>query len=438
MSSSGGLPTVSSRRLAVIVSVAAVFSSPILAEPAIEAGQAAITLEIHFPADDAVISDPICGAFIAGRAGTLVSRFDVAIVLDTSRSTIDPSGSDIDGDGIVGVRSATASGSIFDSASSDPDDSILAAEIAAARHLLEQFDPNTTRVALISFAGDPLRTGRESPARTIHPLTSDFSQIETALEMLRRENPRGATHMAAGLEQATEVLTSEADPESDANNRERIVFFFTDGQPTLPYGPDDERANNQAVLNAIQQASRAGIRIHSFAIGSEALEGPLAVVEMAARTGGYFVPVQRVGDLVNAVADVSVVRVVEVSVRNQTTGMNAPLLQIRPDGVWGAFVKLETGPNSIEIVARANDGTRSLRSVTVHNARHAVRSKVPSEIRDLHASLLRDCLDSAKQVRLELERELLRKLRLEIDRERAKARRRARDQRKRLELSIEE
>ena len=50
---------------------------------------------------------------------------------------------------------------------------------------------------------------------------------------------------------------SEADSEA-----EKIVLFFTDGQPTLPY-EGLEKPNVEAVLRASDRARRGGIRIHS-------------------------------------------------------------------------------------------------------------------------------------------------------------------------------
>ncbi len=117
-----------------------------------------ILIEVDFPSDGEKIADSICGAFISGRAiahhGEL-RHFDVILVLDTSRSTVDPTGADINGNGIVGKPRLGQIGSIFDVGSTDPGDSILAAEVAAARQLLRGLDPRSTRVGVIRFAGEP-------------------------------------------------------------------------------------------------------------------------------------------------------------------------------------------------------------------------------------------------------------------------------------------
>ncbi len=116
-----------------------------------------VQLDVNLPADASHIPPTPCGIFVSGRARALVGElrgFDVAIVIDTSLSTIEPTGADINGNGRVGSPQLGPVGSLFDAAGDDPGDSILAAEVAAARKLLGELDPRSTRVALISFAGE--------------------------------------------------------------------------------------------------------------------------------------------------------------------------------------------------------------------------------------------------------------------------------------------
>ncbi|MBW2399717.1 MAG: VWA domain-containing protein, partial [Deltaproteobacteria bacterium] len=272
-----------------------------------------VELEVEYPPDGAVVNGSACGVFVAGHALSLSgesARLDVVIVLDTSLSTIDTSGADINGNGIVGRPLVGQVGPIFDEQSSDPGDSVLAAEIAAARLLLRGLDPRRTRLAVVTFSGEAsdARAGGSAgdppePASTIQPLTFDHALIDLALSGVLGQEPSGSTHMAAGVDQATRELVAPAETSTNPGSQ-KVVVFFTDGQPTLPYGPAFERENVLAVLDAAERAAQADVRIHSFAIGSDALEGPVAVVEMAARTGGSFTPVPRAGALVELMRDV--------------------------------------------------------------------------------------------------------------------------------------
>ena len=136
-----------------------------------------VQVAVEFPKDGSVVGESTCGLFVAGRAQArerALQRFDIAVVIDTSGSTVGFSGADIDGDGQRGQGYLPRN-------NFDPADSILAAEVAAARRLLDQVDRRLTRVAVITFSGfrpdavpigarhgripvGACRTGRMSPA----------------------------------------------------------------------------------------------------------------------------------------------------------------------------------------------------------------------------------------------------------------------------------
>jgi hypothetical protein len=409
-----------------------------------------VQLKIDHPADGSVAADSRCGVFVSGRAHGLrgeLQRFDVVMAVDTSRSTIDPAGADINQNGVVGRQRLWHLGSIFGAGSSDPGDSILAAEVAAARQLLSSLDPRSTRVALVVFAGDPNTAGwgrsTSRAAHTLEPLTRRYARVERALDDLLATEPDGSTHMAAGVDQAsTELLglrgaLSRADPKA-----EKIVFFFTDGQPTLPYGPDMEADNVRAVLRAANRAQRGGVRIHAFAIGPHALEGPIATVEMASRTGGYFMPVRHPGDLVDLVEDVNFAKIDEVLLSNDTTGEPASPFRLTPDGAWAGLVRLLQGENHIRVRARTEDGAAAETTLSITFVPQAPTPPLPEQFVAQHNRLLEDCLRQTQELRRRAEREraerVRRELRLEIERERAKAHARAAEQRKQLELDVED
>jgi len=410
-----------------------------------------LRLAIEHPAADAVVGDA-AGVFVAGRALSLREerhRFDIIIAIDTSISTSQPTGVDVDGDGLLGMPHPGATGGAADLGSTDPGDSILAAEVAAAGKLLGGLDPRSTRVGLVTFAGEPVEVGFRvtggtrvrRAARTEEPLTSDYKRLHRALETVRERGARGMTHMAAGIDQAgVELLglagsLSRPDPDS-----EKVVLFFTDGEPTLPFlGSESE--NVREVLQSAQRARLAGVRIHSFAIGPEALAGPISTVEMASITDGLFTPVRDPGHLVRFIEGVSFANIAEVKVRNITSGEEAFQTRVHADGSWDSLVPLGAGENHLEVRVRASDGAEATQRVTVHHEPGAAIPFVPAELVPKHNELLEARLGALRRDRLEADRrraeEMRRELVLEIERERTAALERAARQRKELNLEIE-
>src|SRR5262245_39253669 len=421
--------------------------------PGQDHGATRVHVEIDVPSNGAVVGEAPCGLYVAGRALALqgaLRQFDVMIVIDTSRSTIDPTGADINGNGTIGKPYLGRVGSIFDVGSTDPGDSIYAAEIAAARQMMHGLDPRTTRLGLVTFAGEPpggsggLFGGPPPPpAITLEPLTNDYPRIDRALDQLLTREPEGATHMAAGVDQATIELLGLRGGQSHPNpDSEKLVLFFTDGQPTLPYGPGFEADNVRAVLRAASRAARANVRIHSFAIGPDALDGPVAPVALASRTDGYFTPVRNPADLVEVVEEVSFANLENVTLRNVTRKADAAFFRSTADGSWSGLLELNPGKNVIEVLAKATDGTHSSRTLEVMMEPGAPAPAVPDELASQRNWLLEECLREVKKVRMSAEQERAEQVRkdltVEIERERAKARERADEQRKRLKLEVEQ
>ena len=408
-----------------------------------------VQLEIEYPADGAVVGRSACGLFVAGRAVAherLLRRFDLAIVIDTSGSTLGPSGADIDGDGSVGevVRVPLGFGR-GESRSSDPGDSILAAEVAAARRLLTLVDRRLTRVTVVTFSGrapgSPIGQVHGRAARTRESLTRDYDRIERALDRILAEDPVGGTNMAAGIQQATlELLGMDGALSSPDTESRKLVLFFTDGQPTRPH--DSPADNVRAVLEAAAQARLATVRIYSFALGPEALDGPIASIDMAALTGGSFVPVRNAGDVVELIETVDFTHVAEVEVRSATTREDSYPFRATADGGWGGLVPVVPGINRIEVLARAADGTEARRRLEVHFDPEGESPAIPKSFSFQRNRLLEECLRDLRKHRRSAEairaRAIRKELVVEIERERAKAHRRAAEQRKALRLEVEE
>jgi hypothetical protein len=122
---------------------------------------AEVRLEITAPRPGEVVRNRVTMAAVRGRAfsgsGERVD-FDVMVVIDISHSTRYPSGIDVDGDGEVGMnpkQELVLPGAYpEDMVCSDAEDTILAAEVLAARQLLGILDSERTRVGIISFSGE--------------------------------------------------------------------------------------------------------------------------------------------------------------------------------------------------------------------------------------------------------------------------------------------
>lgn len=370
-----------------------------------------MSLVIEYPSNRTVLPEaPGCGTYVAGWTG--VTRFDVIFVIDTSESTRDPSGADIDGDGQVGRAWIDESEQLENS---DPDDSILAAEIAAAREILQSLHPTHTRVGIVAFSGSPSRPlewlfPRAPSARIAQTLTLDHTLVSGALDRMASRPPGGGTDIAAGIDRALDDFETVENDDTPGFERQRLLLFFTDGYPTLPFDAEAEAANISAVLEATARAREAGARIHTFAIGTPALDSPIAVVEMAARSGGTFTPIRHPADLVDAVQH-AVSDDPYVSLRNATTGEEAFPFSVGPDGSFQGFVHLAQGSNRLELQATSEGAPVQVETLDLDLDPSAPTPVVPAYLHARHIALLEKCLEGLKRLTLEAERERAERLR---------------------------
>lgn len=338
------------------------------------AGSDAVRLLIETPAHD-VVEAPLHMAEVRGTAvapGERASAWDVVIALDVSQSTKAASGADVDGDGEVGENPRLglyAPGEYPEDVwSTDPQDTILHAEVAAARALLEGLDPRRTRVGLVTFSGevDPetgKRRSRDQRDATLEvPLTDDWSRLRAALDAVAARAPSGATNFAAGIRLATTELAgfsgAESRPRPDAT---KVMLFLTDGIPSFPVGRADvsDPGDLEAAVAAARVARSAGIRINSYALGPDALTKPKAATEVARVALGTFTPVLEPGAIVAALQSVSFANIEDVGIVNLTTRETAPDVRLNPDGSFVAFVPVREGRNRVLVSALASDGTEA-------------------------------------------------------------------------------
>jgi hypothetical protein len=329
---------------------------------------------IDSPPPGAPVESQVHQARISGNAvaeGDEPKYYDVMLAIDVSASTRAASGVDVDGDGVVGVNpllELLPPGAYpAETLSTDPEDSILHAEVAAAQALIGRLDARRVRVGVLSFAGevDPMTGKRkhldQQDAWVDAALTADLALIGRTLDAILARGARGATNFAAGVRLGIRELSGLSGARSRARpEAKKVILFLTDGAPTLPSGRGNQidPGDSEAAVRAAQVAHRAGITINTYALGPGALTYPQVVTEMARVSLGTYTPVQSPGDIIMLLQGVSFANVEDVVFTNLTTGDFSTDVRLNPDGSFQGYVPVHEGPNRVRVVALASDGSR--------------------------------------------------------------------------------
>ncbi len=340
----------------------AILNSAFAAEPRVQ---------ILSPKDGGRITQEQNLIFVSGKVARDAgrsARVDVFLVVDVSGSTSQYAGSDLgdagelpDNSGFSGFPTPqiTIGGmSVGRPPVRNLRNSVLAAEVAAARRLLVQLNPETTRVGVLTFS---------EGAKLLQPLTNDFERVRRVLDDILRAGPYGGTNMVEGIRMGiTELMgLGASEKRTDAV---KVQVLLTDGFPTLPIGVSRRAApeDTNLAINAARLAGKAGIKVHVFALGEEALSYPRAAVGIAQESGGTYTPVIRPADVLSVVENVSVVGVDSVQVVNRTTGQKATQHRLAADGFFSSAVPVVEGRNQIDVFARASDGSNASDSIAVY------------------------------------------------------------------------
>jgi len=321
------------------------------------------------PLQNRVHQAPIRGS--ASASGERPVDFDVMLVLDVSGSTKVASGADVDGDGELGFNpqfELVAPGAYPpDVVSTDPDDTILAAEVAAGRALLSALESGgRIRVGIVSFSGEMNQTtGQRSrfdqqDAWLEVPLTSDLAQAQAALGSILARGPYGGTNFAAGLRLAVTELAGLTGARSQPRpGAKKVILFLTDGLPTFPIGSGSvsDAGDTEAALGAARLAHKAGVTVNTYALGPSALTNPIAATEVARITLGNFLPVQNPGDIISFLQGVTFANIEDVVFTNLTTREVSTDVRLSPDGSFSGFVPVKEGQNRVRVTALASDGS---------------------------------------------------------------------------------
>ena len=331
-------------------------------------GAAEPKVQIVSPKDGSRITQDQNSIFVSGKVVRETGRsvnVDIFLVIDVSGSTAMYGGADL-GDADqppessgIGMPQITIGGmGLGRPPLRNPRNSILAAEVAAARRLLLQLNGETTRVGVLTFG---------EGAKLLQPLTHDFEQVRRVLSDVLRAGPYGGTNMVEGIRLGITELMGLGSSERRLDAI-KVQFLLTDGFPSLPIGGGKKATpeDTNLAINAARLAGKAGIKVHVFALGDEALSYPRAAVGIAKESGGTYTPVTRPVDVLAVLENISVVGVDYVQIVNQTSGQKASQLRLAADGFFSSAVPVVEGRNQIEVIARASDGSNGRDSITIY------------------------------------------------------------------------
>ena len=245
-----------------------------------------------------------------------IGESDVVIVIDTSGSAGNTSGADLDGDGV--------------------DDSILAAEVYAAKALLDFLNSETTRVAIVDFS---------SSAAVVQTLTDNFEEASQSLDQLLSFGAGGGTDFDRAMRSARNELLGS----NSKFNATPVVLFMSDGSASYP-------------ADEVALAQKAGIIVNSFAVGYGANMDTLA--QISDETGGIATQVENAGTIVDVLPGTvlfgldSLITMVDATddiavkeVRIEATSSTGEILsdQVDTDAPFRSAVELPFVQEAIEI-----------------------------------------------------------------------------------------
>lgn len=232
------------------------------------------------------------------RGFKVTQGLDVAIAIDTSGSTADPSGADIDRDGTVGE--------LRDGGMTDRADSLLAAQVAGIKSVVADSRLHDLRISIVSFSGkdrfdDPGSAERFPEAILRVELTSDSRELGAALDRVLKTGSRGTSNFAAAMRRSLESL-DVGWGRAPADGRRRVVLLLADSPTPIlpgptqyfyrtpegdPHGPVVRTDPHVAV--AAKRAIRSHVVINTFGLGEAAdANPPHTLSRVAGATGGRF------------------------------------------------------------------------------------------------------------------------------------------------------
>jgi uncharacterized protein YegL len=306
-----------------------------------------VYLDIDSPHSGDAVSEPIALVEFKGWAGTgLRGKHDVVILLDRSASTFRSSGMDVNGNGRVGKDLPGALENEVVTWTTDFGDTIVSAETIAAPRLVERLDPDTTRMAIVTFGGN---------AKLEAPLGSTRAQLLAVLDHLPPRPNENGTYMYGAIEEA--IHDFQAAPPEPGTKRQREILLLSDGVPTAP--PTPWYAAQATAVQAARNAARADAHIYAYALGPEAASDRKSFDQIVAANGGELVVLDAPGEITEFVPYLSFTSIASVRLENTTSGEAGRAVRLFPDGTFDGFAPLQTGRNELRFTAVSQAGAQA-------------------------------------------------------------------------------
>ena len=282
----------------------------------------------------------------AGREGRARGPHDIVLAIDASPSAFFATGADLDQDGVTGEMTPRHYGDFksthFTRWTTDADDTVFAAELRAARALIDRLDSQRVRLGLVTVSGRP----------ELYAPVGSLEATRAALAEISMPRLRYNTDLAEAIDTAVGALTrAEARPGAAPR---RTLILLSDGRDTVNQPPG---ARGQGWLADVAGRALAE-RVHILAVGlgPDELQNSELLRELARRTNGRFGALEEPAALADYLPQLSLVGLDSVGIQNLTSGETGRAVRLFPDGSFDAYLRLSPGENRLRITARMHDG----------------------------------------------------------------------------------
>jgi hypothetical protein len=277
---------------------------------------------------------------------------DLVILLDVSAATDEPSGLDVDADRERGFHPGRylriLQPSDYSLHCTDPDDTILAAEIAAANRLIEHVGGDAyARLTLMVFSTDAPKNDLPEPPRWRAPEPAD--KLKRRLDMLRK----GAWFNPPSEHTALEAAVAALRPPGGSDRR--VIVILTATPEPSPGATDPPHQRSDGVVPWSQVGPEAstlkasGIELHVLGFGPMGNMPPGELDRFTRSAGGAYQAAEVLSDVASVFRGDLARFVDRVEIANSDFGDRSTDVVFSGDGAFSGHIRLREGSNHIKV-----------------------------------------------------------------------------------------